>query len=66
MGCGVGIIPELVLLKSPMKDKVRILQTTPALQPFSVGVCTTIKNRHNPIVRAFWQNVKDGLDEPGA
>jgi len=56
MGCGVGIIPELVLLKSPMKEEVKILQISPALQTFSVGVCTTIKNMHNPIVSEFWHN----------
>jgi LysR family transcriptional regulator, positive regulator for ilvC len=58
MGYGIGIIPELVLQNSPMKNKVRIVSTSPPLQPFSVGVCTTGKNLRNPIVKAFWQNVK--------
>lgn len=64
MGYGIGIIPELVLQNSPMKNKVRIVSTSPPLQPFSVGVCTTGKNIRNPIVKAFWQNVKD--DRKGA
>lgn len=63
MGCGVGIIPELVLLKSPLRNQVTTLTVTPELAPFSVGVCTTIKNQDNPIVRAFWQNVKEGENE---
>ena len=57
MGCGVGVIPELVLLKSPLRNQVRVLNTFPKLQPFSVGVCTTRKNLNNPIVHAFLQNV---------
>jgi LysR family positive regulator for ilvC len=61
MGYGVGIIPELVLQNSPMKNKVRIVCTSPPLKPFSVGVCTTGKNIHNPIVKAFWQNVKASI-----
>ncbi len=60
LGCGVGVIPKLVLTKSPLQDQVTILDTSPQLQPFSVGVCTTAKNRGNPIVNAFWQSVKAG------
>ncbi len=58
MGCGVGIIPELVLLKSPLHEQVQVLPVTPPLKPFSVGVCTTSKNKHNPIVRAFWNTIE--------
>ncbi len=61
MGCGVGVVPELVLEKSTLKDSVTIMENAPLLAPFSVGVCTKQKNMHNPVVRAFWQNVKDGL-----
>ena len=60
MGCGVGVIPELVLQKSPLRDKIISLQISPPLKPFSVGVCTTTRSKHNPIVKAFWQNVKEG------
>jgi len=55
MGCGIGIIPELVLANSPLKSMVKILTAAPALKPFSVGVCTLEKNMHNPVVEAFWQ-----------
>lgn len=61
MGCGIGIVPELVLEKSTLKDSVTIVENAPPLTPFSVGVCTKQKNMHNPVVKAFWQNVKDGL-----
>lgn len=61
MGCGVGVVPELVLQKSTLKDSVTVLENAPLLTPFSVGVCTKQKNMQNQIVRAFWQNVKDGL-----
>lgn len=64
MGYGIGIIPELVLQNSPMKNKIRIVSTSPPLQPFSIGVCTTADSLRNPIVKAFWQNVK--ADRKGA
>lgn len=55
MGCGVGIIPRLVLDKSPLQDQVDILEVLPQLEPFAVGACTLAKNMRNPIVRSFWQ-----------
>lgn len=60
LGCGVGVIPELVLTKSPLQNQVEVLDNAPLLKPFSVGVCTTIKNKNNPIVKAFWQSVEGG------
>lgn len=60
MGFGVGVIPELVLQKSPLREKIVTLPITPPLKPFSVGICTAKKSKHNPIVKAFWQNVKEG------
>ncbi|MDH4319362.1 MAG: HTH-type transcriptional activator IlvY [Desulfobulbaceae bacterium] len=55
LGCGVGVVPQLVLEKSPLKEKVEILQNTPRLTPFTIGVCTVKKNMLNPKVKAFWQ-----------
>jgi LysR family transcriptional regulator, positive regulator for ilvC len=61
MGCGVGIVPQLVLEKSTLKDSISIMENAPLLAPFSVGICTKQKNLQNPVVKAFWQNIKDGL-----
>jgi LysR family positive regulator for ilvC len=54
LGCGVGVVPRLVLENSPLREQIRILEVTPELKPFSVGVCTQTKNLANPIIRAFW------------
>lgn len=53
MGCGVGVVPELVLEQSVLKEQVQTLEVTPALKPFTVGFCTTAKNRRNQVVAAF-------------
>lgn len=55
LGCGIGVVPSLVLEKSPMRDQVVILDVMPQLAPFSVSVCTFHKNMVNPTVSAFWQ-----------
>ena len=60
LGCGVGIVPALVLEKSPLQDQVTILDPAPQLEPFSVGICTVGKNRTNPIVQAFWKTSMAG------
>ena len=61
MGCGVGVVPELVLEKSILRDSVKILRDAPPLLPFSVGVCTMKENMDNPVIGAFWQNIKDTI-----
>lgn len=58
MGCGVGIVPRLVLDKSNLVNEVEVLDTSPQLKPFTVAACTFIKNKRNPLVQSFWDVVK--------
>ncbi|MBU1568607.1 MAG: HTH-type transcriptional activator IlvY [Proteobacteria bacterium] len=58
MGCGIGIVPLLVLQKSSLKSEVEVVELTPQLTPFTVGVCTLRKNKRNPVVEAFWEIVE--------
>ena len=57
LGCGIGVVPELVLEKSPLREQVRICRVEPGLAPFIIGACTLEKNLHNPVIRAFWTTV---------
>lgn len=59
LGCGIGVIPQLVLEKSHLKNDITVLETSPKLKPFSVGVCTATRNRHKAVVQAFWTIVED-------
>lgn len=61
LGCGVGVIPRLVLEKSPLRDDVLILNISPELTPFSIGVCTVKKNMANPRIDAFWSVANDEI-----
>ena len=58
LGCGIGVVPELVLQKSPMQTQVTTLKVKPSLIPFTVGICTSQRNMLNPIIKAFW-NIAD-------
>ena len=55
MGCGVGVVPQLVLEKSPLASQIEIIEVHPELQPFFVGACTTAKKLKEPTIDAFWQ-----------
>ena len=54
LGCGVAVIPRLVLEKSPLYREVEILKNTPELNPFSIGICTLKKQLSNPKIQALW------------
>ena len=55
LGCGVGVVPLLVLEKSPLQEQITVLDISPQLAPFSLGVCTVKKNLRNPKIQAFWE-----------
>jgi LysR family transcriptional regulator, positive regulator for ilvC len=54
LGCGTGIVPELVLERSPFRDDVTVLEKAPQLEPYVVGLCTSKPSLQRPSVRAFW------------
>ena len=60
LGCGVGVVPGLVLEKSPLQEQITVLDISPPLAPFSLGVCTAKKNLRNPRVLAFWEIAAPG------
>lgn len=62
LGCGVGLVPELVLKKSPFADDIAILSDTPRLPDFVIGLCTRQKNLASPRIRALWSLAGDFTD----
>ena len=60
LGCGVGVVPRLVLDKSPLRANVRILPVAGGqddLGEFRVGVATQRRKLTSPLVRAFWNTI---------
>lgn len=56
LGFGLGVVPDLVLEYSPLRDRVGVLDLQPPLTPFAVGLCTHREKLNNPLVRAFWKS----------
>lgn len=54
LGFGVGVVPLLVVQNSLLSNKIEILDARPALEPFSIGLCTMKRKLANPLIQAFW------------
>ncbi len=60
LGCGIGVVPGLVLDQSPLKDQIRVLNIR-SLKPYQVGFCIN-KNRNRPAaLQAFWEICRNSL-----
>jgi LysR family transcriptional regulator, positive regulator for ilvC len=57
LGCGVGIVPRIVMDRSPLRAEVRALDVEPEIGEFRVGVCTQRRKLQSPLVRAFWDAI---------
>lgn len=59
LGIGIGIVPLLVLERSPFRDEVCIVEKAPQLGSYQVGLCTSKHNLQRPTVQAFWQLTRE-------
>ncbi|MCK5672279.1 MAG: HTH-type transcriptional activator IlvY, partial [Spirochaetales bacterium] len=53
LGCGIQLVPELVIEKSPFKENIRIINIDPAFESYLVGICMNNRNSKNPFVKVF-------------
>jgi LysR family positive regulator for ilvC len=60
LGCGVGIVPRLVVERFCKKSEVRVLDVEPPLEPYVVGLCASRRRLEAPVVRAFWDTAPEG------
>jgi len=54
LGLGVGVVPQIVLENSQLAERVRILDVSPALDAYDLGLFTLKRHLNNPLVQAFW------------
>ncbi len=55
-GCGVGVVPSLVMERSPLRVNVRAVDSQGPLGEFKIGVCCRRKALNGPLVAAFWES----------
>lgn len=55
LGAGVGIVPQLALERSPLRDEIHEVERAPKLAPYVVGLCSSKRNLKRPAAQAMWQ-----------
>ena len=61
LGFGVGIVPRLILEKNVLNRAVRVVKVQPEIPPYSVGICVLKRRVQNPLVRAFWDIIREAV-----
>lgn len=59
LGCGIGLVPEMVLEKSPFMHTIDIMEILPPLEPYFIGICANKKSLGNVVTKAFWDTARN-------
>ncbi len=57
LGCGVGIVPQVVVENSPVKERVQYLSDVGEIEPFELGICCLNQFRQQPLIKAFFEAI---------
>lgn len=57
LGCGVGIVPQVVVENSPVRDKVKFLHNVGEIAPFELGICCLNQNKQQALMQAFFNAI---------
>lgn len=60
LGCGVAVVPRVVVDNSPVSDRIEILPVMSELRPFTIGLCARRRKFTNPLVSALWSVATSG------
>lgn len=56
LGCGIALLPDVVLENSPepVRNRILELEDVEMVAPFELGVCVQKKRLNEPLIDAFW------------
>lgn len=54
VGCGVALLPDVVVQHSPLSNQVSYFNLPAPIQPFELGICVQQRRLQEPIIQAFW------------
>lgn len=56
LGCGIALLPDVVLENSPepVRNRVLPLENVESVAPLELGVCVQKKRLGEPLINAFW------------
>lgn len=59
LGCGLALLPDVVIKNSPMNTQVSSLTLDVPIEPFELGMCVQRKSLELPLINAFWQTLSE-------
>ena len=59
VGCGVALLPDVVVQHSPLSNQVSYFNLPVPIQPFELGICAQQRRLQEPIIQAFWSLLSD-------
>lgn len=60
VGCGVALLPKVVMENSPDRIRERIIEwSSNLIEPFDIGVCVPKRRLSEKIIASFWQSIKN-------
>lgn len=65
LGSGIGLVPELVLTNSPLKENIRVLTLVSPLRGYEVSLCARPRSLERRVVSAFWELTAELLTPSG-
>lgn len=54
LGCGLGVVPELVLAASPVRDSIEVIDIQPFLPDFDIGLGVLKARLAEPLLKTVW------------
>lgn len=55
LGLGVGLIPQVVLEQSSLREQIEVFATPADIPPYRVSMCCLQRRLQDPVLAAFWQ-----------
>lgn len=60
LGCGLGVVPELVLAASPVRDSIEVIDIQPFLPDFDVGLGVLKARLDEALMKTVWSVAGNG------
>lgn len=57
LGCGVGVVPDLVARQSPLAERLEVLAVDEPMPVFEIAVCTRPARLEHRPTRALWESL---------
>jgi LysR family transcriptional regulator, positive regulator for ilvC len=61
LGCGIGLVPELVLTHSPLQSTIQVLRELAPPRGYDVSLCVRPKALERRVVAVFWNLTQELL-----